>query len=93
MLAAATSVPGPAHEAFATKQLYLPDTAILITRFLTEGGVGELIDFMPITGGSPSDRASASFGCCDACGGEVSFDIEVAPRFDYGRQRHRAECQ
>jgi GH15 family glucan-1,4-alpha-glucosidase len=30
------------------KQLYLPDTAVLITRFLTVGGVGEVIDFMPI---------------------------------------------
>jgi GH15 family glucan-1,4-alpha-glucosidase len=30
------------------KQLYLPDTNILITRFLTAEGVGEIIDFMPI---------------------------------------------
>src|SRR3979411_271210 len=30
------------------KQLYLPDTNILITRFLTVDGVGEIIDFMPI---------------------------------------------
>src|SRR5260221_13971601 len=28
------------------KQLYLPDTNILITRFLTVDGVGEIIDFM-----------------------------------------------
>src|ERR1700681_3120864 len=27
------------------KQLYLPDTNILITRFLTANGVGEIIDF------------------------------------------------
>ena len=30
------------------KQLYLPDTNILITRFLTVDGVGEITDFMPI---------------------------------------------
>src|SRR5438270_3524042 len=30
------------------KQLYLPDTNILITRFLTVDGVGEIIDFMPV---------------------------------------------
>lgn len=30
------------------KQLYLPDTNILIARLLTVDGVGEIIDFMPI---------------------------------------------
>ena len=30
------------------RQLYLPDTNILITRFLAEEGVAELTDFMPI---------------------------------------------
>ena len=53
----------PRAEAFATKQLYLPDTAILITRFLTEGGVGELVDFMPITGSRPATSTTWS-GCC-----------------------------
>src|SRR3954469_23088829 len=40
----------PAGDVFETRQLYLPDTAVLITRFLTEDGVGELMDFMPIVG-------------------------------------------
>jgi len=31
-----------------SKQLYLPDTAILITRFMTPDGVGEVYDFMPV---------------------------------------------
>jgi Domain of unknown function (DUF5911) len=39
----------PAVEAFTTKQLYLPDTAVLITRFMTEAGVGEVVDFMPVS--------------------------------------------
>ena len=30
------------------RQLYLPETNILITRFLAEGGVAELMDYMPI---------------------------------------------
>src|SRR6266550_8027612 len=30
------------------KQLYLPETNILITRFLTTDGVAEITDFMPI---------------------------------------------
>src|SRR5689334_6772859 len=40
----------PATDDFSTKQLYLPDTAVLITRFMTSGGVGEVVDFMPIDG-------------------------------------------
>jgi GH15 family glucan-1,4-alpha-glucosidase len=31
-----------------TKQMYLPDTAVLATRFLSPKGVAEVIDFMPI---------------------------------------------
>ena len=30
-----------------SRQLYLPDTAILVTRFMTPDGVGEVHDFMP----------------------------------------------
>ena len=37
---------------YTTRQLYLPDTAILVTRFMSEDGVGELIDFMPPTRGT-----------------------------------------
>ncbi|MGP4033172.1 glycoside hydrolase family 15 protein [Pseudarthrobacter sp. 1C304] len=77
----------PQGDAFATKQLYLPDTAILITRFLTEGGVGELMDFMPVASSSPSEqhRMVRMLRCVR---GQISFDIEVAPRFDYGRRPH-----
>src|SRR3954471_8863058 len=31
-----------------SKQMYLPDTAILVTRYLSEAGIAEVIDFMPI---------------------------------------------
>lgn len=77
----------PHQEAFETKQLYLPDTAILVTRFLTEGGVGEVIDFMPTTGDTVADRHRLvrALRCVR---GEIEFDIEIAPRFDYGRQAH-----
>ncbi|MDQ1582961.1 MAG: hypothetical protein QOF36_1015, partial [Microbacteriaceae bacterium] len=77
----------PIAEAFDTKQFYLPDTAILITRFLTQGGVGELVDFMPTTGNAPREghRLIRVIRCVR---GTIEFDIEVAPRFDYGRRTH-----
>ena len=30
------------------KQLYLPETAILLTRYLTDEGIAEITDFMPV---------------------------------------------
>ena len=38
----------PDGEDWTSKQLYFPDTNVLITRFFTPGGVGEVQDFMPI---------------------------------------------
>src|SRR5690348_5957073 len=38
----------PAAAGWTSKQLYFPDTNVLITRFLTEDGVGEIEDFMPV---------------------------------------------
>lgn len=79
----------PSAEVFATKQMYFPDTAILITRYLTEGGVGELYDFMPISGKTATDRHRL-VRMVRCVRGEMAFDIALAPRFDYGRARHEA---
>jgi len=38
----------PEFTEMKTKQLYLPDTNILLTRFLSSEGVGEITDFMPV---------------------------------------------
>ena len=78
----------PRADAFETKQLYLPDTAILVTRFLTADGVGEVIDYMPVTSDTPSSRHRLirELRCVR---GSIVFDIEIAPRFDYGRQKHQ----
>ena len=44
---------------YATKQLYFPDTAVLITRFMSAEGVAEIHDFMPIDQPwQPTDRHS-----------------------------------
>ena len=64
------------------KQLYFPDTNVLITRFLTPVGVGELQDFMPV---GPRQRLVRRVLCVR---GEMSFRVEVDPRFDYGREPH-----
>jgi len=47
---------GPDQDDYASRQLYFPDTAILITRFMTPDGVGEVVDFMPVVEGRATDR-------------------------------------
>jgi GH15 family glucan-1,4-alpha-glucosidase len=81
----------PVAEVFETRQLYLPDTAVLVTRFLTEEGVGELMDFMPIVGDTVSE-SHALVRMLKCVRGTITFDIEVAPRFDYGRKRHHLDA-
>ncbi|MGW4566981.1 glycoside hydrolase family 15 protein [Streptomyces sp. NPDC004561] len=78
----------PGHAMYATKQLYLPDTAILVTRFMTEAGAGEVLDFMPVTGptATPRHRLVRMIRCVR---GAMTFDVDIAPRFDYGRTAHR----
>jgi GH15 family glucan-1,4-alpha-glucosidase len=66
----------------ATKQLYLPDTNVLITRFLSPEGVGELQDFMPISG---EQRLIRRVTCVR---GSMLFRLQCEPRFNYGRDRH-----
>ena len=77
----------PESGTYATKQLYLPDTAILVTRFMTPSGAGEVVDFMPVTGGTATDRHRLvrMFRCVR---GSMTFEIDIAPRFDYGRKPH-----
>src|SRR5579872_5452750 len=38
----------PTHDDVARKQLYWPQTNVLITRFLSSDGVIEVIDYMPV---------------------------------------------
>ncbi len=79
---------GPATDEYRSKQLYLPDTAILITRFLTEEGVGEVTDFMvPLAGREATDNHHL-VRMVRCVRGSMNFRISLKPRFDYGRTRH-----
>ncbi|MGW3071908.1 MULTISPECIES: glycoside hydrolase family 15 protein [unclassified Kitasatospora] len=70
------------------KQLYLADTAILVTRFLAPQGVAEVVDFMlPDTSSAPSDRHRI-VRTARVVRGRVPFLLECRPRFDYGRAPH-----
>jgi GH15 family glucan-1,4-alpha-glucosidase len=72
-----------AVEDCATRQLYVPDTNVLITRFLSPAGVGEVHDFMPV--GDGPQRLIRRVLCVR---GEMEFRLECEPRFNYGRDHH-----
>ena len=78
----------PTADTFTRQQLYYPDTAILVTRFLTESGVGEVSDFMPIASTTVASDRHQLVRMIRCVRGEMTFAVDVAPRFDYGRESH-----
>jgi pentatricopeptide repeat protein len=80
----------PDRDDYVSRQLYFPDTAMLITRFMTPDGVGEVTDFMPIIEGGPTDRHRL-VRHLRVARGTMRFVMEVQPRFDYGRAMHTVD--
>jgi GH15 family glucan-1,4-alpha-glucosidase len=67
------------------KQLYLPDTNVLLTRFLSDDGVAEISDFMPV---HRERHPSRIVRRVKTVRGRITFRVRCAPRFDYGRAGH-----
>src|SRR5262249_3106238 len=72
----------------ARKQLYLPDTNVLLTRFLDADGVAEVSDFMPA---EDAGKAHTLVRRAKTVRGEVRFQMRCDPRFDYARATHTTE--
>ncbi len=70
------------------KQLYLPDTNVLLTRFLSDDGVAEVSDFVPVetAGVAPNLVRRAK-----TVRGELRFVMRCDPRFDYARATHTVD--
>ena len=69
---------GPDRDDYVSRQLYFPDTAILITRFLSPDGVGEVLDFMPVLeGGRPT--VTGWFGWYAWCAGRCASGWKYSP--------------
>jgi GH15 family glucan-1,4-alpha-glucosidase len=80
----------PDRDDYVSKQLYLPDNALLITRFMTPDGVGEVQDFMPVIEGRATDRHRL-VRKLRVARGTMRFVVDIQPRFDYGRAKHTIE--
>ena len=80
----------PAFTEMKTKQLYFPDTNVLLTRFLSKEGVGEITDFMPVEelgNGRKLIRSVATIK------GEVRYKLIFQPRFNYARSLHTIDVK
>ena len=81
----------PDGDDWTSKQLYFPDTNVLITRFLTSEGVGEIQDFMPIESADPTTHRHRLIRRVIVVRGRMRWYFEMQPRFDYGRADHEVE--
>jgi GH15 family glucan-1,4-alpha-glucosidase len=73
------------------RQLYFPDTNILLTRFLAEEGVAELTDYMPIaTDGAQPNELIRTLAVIR---GEVNFKMRCQPRFNYAKCEHTVSIE
>ncbi len=73
------------------RQLYLPDTNILLTRFLAEEGVAELTDYMPIAtdGKQPNEIVRT----LSVVRGWIDFKMSCRPRFSYAMCGHTVSLE
>jgi GH15 family glucan-1,4-alpha-glucosidase len=78
----------PELDGESSKQLYLPETNVLVTRFLSEQGIAEITDFMPIL---KPDVPNQLTRLVQVIQGKITFKLECRPAFDYARRKHTVE--
>ncbi|HEX6876696.1 MAG TPA: trehalase-like domain-containing protein, partial [Nocardioidaceae bacterium] len=72
-----------------TSQIYFPQSACLITRFMSDAGIAELVDFMPVDKARTVRDDHRIVRVARCLRGEMPFRLECEPRFDFARQRHK----
>jgi GH15 family glucan-1,4-alpha-glucosidase len=76
---------GPLLNCSSHRQLYLSDSNVLLTRFLSDEGVAEISDFMHVT----EERSDGVLiRRVKTVHGEIRYRMRFAPRFNYGRDEH-----
>jgi pentatricopeptide repeat protein len=72
----------------AGRQLYWPESNVLITRFQSLDGVAEVIDFMPVTTDTSRDKGLQLVRKVTGLGGRLPLQVTCRPAFNYGRDSH-----
>lgn len=78
----------PNTDGMSFKQMYLPETNILITRFLTIDGVAEITDFMPIKQPGSAHHQHHIMRSVQVVRGSLPFEMVCRPAFNYARDDH-----
>jgi GH15 family glucan-1,4-alpha-glucosidase len=78
----------PTHNEIKQKQMYLPDTTILLSRFLSQDGVAELSDFMPVRETGHLHRLVRRIKTIK---GSFNYHLICDPHFNYGRSKHHVK--
>ncbi len=81
----------PHTEGITRKQFYWPDTNVLVTRFLSADGVGDVTDFMPVGAPEGGHGYHQIVRRVSAIRGTLTFYMECTPAFNYARDRHTIE--
>src|SRR3954454_2005655 len=80
----------PEIDNMITKQLYLPDTNILVTRFFAEEGIAEVIDFMPI---QKDNKGCTIIRKIATIRGSIKYTMPCSPLVNYAAAGHTIEQQ
>ena len=78
----------PRPDGVKHKQYYWPDTNVLVTRFLSSQGVGQLIDFMPVGLQENQLGSNGLIRRVQMIKGTITFYLECFPAFNYARDHH-----
>ncbi|GAB5536875.1 MAG: glycoside hydrolase family 15 protein [Rubricoccaceae bacterium] len=73
------------------RQVYLPDTNVLVTRYTSDEGAAEVVDYMPVGMEGPEGGYHRMIRHVRVLRGIVSLSVRCEPAFDYGRQSHTVE--
>ncbi len=78
----------PDLENVSRRQMYLPETNILLTRFLSPNGACEILDFMPV-----EERPENNFIIrrVKSIREKIKFKMKCMPRFNYAKSKHTAK--
>ncbi len=78
----------------AVKQMYLPNTNVLITQFLHDAGMGEVTDFMSVgreAAGETEQSSRQLVRVAKAIRTPIPFRMVCRPAFDYAQEPHEIE--
>jgi GH15 family glucan-1,4-alpha-glucosidase len=72
-------------------QMYLPETNVLLTRFLHPDGIAEITDFMPLKQDTSDPHEHEIIRSVEMVRGSLAFELTCQPAFNYARDSHAVE--